>query len=103
MIMLEVTVSTFQEKDNYDWPEMLSNMACTVVQQIGDAAVNLLLIPLYIVVQQSFGLINFGESFVIFILFFIIKDFMYYWVHRAGHENSFLWGDSFSSPPTQIL
>lgn len=92
MITLEVVVSALQKKANYNWPEMLSNMACGVVQQIGDAAVNLLLIPLYILVQQSFGLINFGESFAIFILFFIIKDFMYYWVHRAGHENSFLWG-----------
>lgn len=93
VISLELIFSFFISKENkYDLNETISNIATGVVQQIGDAAVNLLLIPLYVFINKNYSIYNLPTNISIFILFFILKDFMYYWVHRAGHENSFLWG-----------
>lgn len=92
VISLEVIASYLSRDKKYDLNETISNIATGVVQQVGDAAVNLILIPLYIFINKNYSMYELPSSISIFLLFFIFKDFMYYWVHRLGHENSFLWG-----------
>jgi alkylglycerol monooxygenase len=90
MILLEVLVSYWQKRKLYNWPEMISNLACGVVQQIGDAVINLLIIPIYLMVYDQFAILELEVTLPIMLIFLVFKDFTYYWVHRWGHETS-LW------------
>lgn len=92
MIGLEILVSYLEKKKVYDKKEAISNMACGVVQQTFDAAFNLLLIPFYVFINKNYAIFNIESSLYVIVLFFILKDFMYYWVHRFSHKIPFFWG-----------
>lgn len=92
MILLELLISSIKNMKLYDKKEAISNIACGVVQQVGDAAINLLLIPFYLYLQSHYGVFKLESSLILILAFFVAKDFAYYWIHRLGHENRFLWG-----------
>lgn len=90
MIALEFFLSWMKNKKLYDLSETVSNISCGVVQQISDAVLNLLVIPIYILIHKFFGVFKLESSLETFLLLFLYKDFVYYWTHRITHSTR-LW------------
>jgi len=51
------------------------------------------LIPfaLYVVIKEKFGLFELGDTWLVWVVAFVLYDFFYYWNHRLGHEVNLLW------------
>lgn len=90
MIALELFVSWIKNRKLYSLSETVSNISCGVVQQVGDAVLNLVAIPIYIYVNKELSLIQFSSNLFTFVLLFVYKDFVYYWTHRLVHSSK-LW------------
>lgn len=90
VIALELIISLIQNKKLYDKVEFISNVSCGIVQQIGDAVMNLLMIPIYIYFYENFAIAKLDSNLTIFIFLLLYKDFIYYWTHRLTHHSP-LW------------
>ena len=90
MIALELIFSLYKNKKLYDLSEAISNISCGIVQQVGDAVLNLLVIPIYIYFYETLSIVQLDSSLSTFVFLFLYKDFVYYWSHRLTHTTS-LW------------
>ena len=42
-------------------------------------------------VWQNFRIFDFGYSWLVFLLAFVLDDFVFYWTHRFGHRMRWMW------------
>ncbi len=89
-IVIEIIWSLQKRKKVYSFKESLSNIGILLGMQIS---------RFLIIGWQAFWLflvydwtpLRVPESFLAFVLLFILVDFLYYWLHRLMHEKAFLW------------
>lgn len=90
-IFLEVIYVNFWTQRNlYSTKDSVSNLLVSVGQYLCEAASGLLLLPLYVGVQQH-KLFELPSGVGTFVALAVLLDFVYYWVHRFSHEVRWMW------------
>ncbi len=93
LIILEILVSRHRKFKAYRLNDAITSLGCgifTVSVELFLKA-GLLILYGYLFIHASFY--QFAEnSWVTWVVFFFVLDFVYYWAHRWSHEVNFLWG-----------
>lgn len=73
----------------YDLADALTSAHMGIFMLIFSVFIN---VAVYTVVYDNFRLAEWPmDSIVLWVLALLFYDFCYYWVHRLGHEVSFVW------------
>lgn len=93
LIFLEAWWARRQHKQVFEFSDSLTSISCGIFTVTIELFAKALLLGLFILVEQRFGLFQWSEaSWVTWVVFFLLLDFVYYWAHRWSHEINFLWG-----------
>jgi alkylglycerol monooxygenase len=93
LIGLELWVSRRRRLQTYTLADSLASMGCgvwTVTVEVFTKAAALLL---YAWVADHYAWLHVDRnSWLTWVAFYFVLDFLYYWAHRWSHEINFLWG-----------
>jgi alkylglycerol monooxygenase len=77
----------------FDFSDSLTSIGCGIFTVTLELFAKTLLLGIFVLVQQRYGLWQWSvDSWVTWLVFFLLLDFVYYWAHRWSHEINFLWG-----------
>ncbi|MFZ5604202.1 MAG: sterol desaturase family protein [Pseudomonadota bacterium] len=77
----------------YRLNDSLSSLGCGVFTLLVELFAKSALLVLFAWVSQHAGMFEFSSSsWITWVLFFFLFDFVYYWCHRWAHEINFMWG-----------
>ncbi|GAA6137596.1 sterol desaturase family protein [Arenicella sp. 4NH20-0111] len=91
LIAMELIAERVKGTDYYRVNDSLTSLATGVINQIVNVSKRLIPFTLYVLVEQQFSIFQLGDSWIIWVIAFVLYDFCYYWNHRMGHEINFLW------------
>ncbi len=91
-IFIELAYSLWKKKDFYRLNDAISSLSCGSVTVLVEIFTKIPFILAYIWLFDNFAIAEFSmNSWLAWIGFFIVGDFIYYWGHRWCHEINFLW------------
>ncbi|MBE7939127.1 MULTISPECIES: lysoplasmalogenase family protein [Ramlibacter] len=94
LIALEYAWGRWRGRDTYGLPDTLCSISLGLLSQVSAALAPLLTLGLYASVQAQAALWR-NDAFWLspagWGLALLAYDFLYYWLHRAGHEVALLW------------
>lgn len=93
LIFLEAWWARRRQQSVFEISDSLTSIGCGIFTVTVEVFAKALLLGLYLVVEQRYGLWTWSaQSGVTWLVFFLVLDFVYYWAHRWSHEINFLWG-----------
>ena len=93
LIFLEAWWSHRRRQQVFEFSDSLTSIGCGIFTVTLELFAKALLIGLFILVERHYGLWQWSPtSWVTWVVFFLLLDFVYYWAHRWSHEINFLWG-----------
>lgn len=90
-IALEVTATLFYKRDLISFPEAIANFGTALVNQTTNVLVMIGVYYSYGWIYKNFRLFTIELNWWSFVLLLLGIDFIFYWVHRWGHEINILW------------
>jgi sterol desaturase/sphingolipid hydroxylase (fatty acid hydroxylase superfamily) len=92
LILLELAITRFQEKDYYRLSDSISDLGCGMLQQLLEVFVKAALFAGYLFLYARYRLFDLPSgSVAVWIACFLGVDFLYYWFHRTSHEVNAFW------------
>ena len=91
LIAIELIAEKVRGTDFYRVNDSLTSLATGVINQVVNVSKRLIPFTVYVLVEQQFGIFEFGNSWIVWVVAFVAYDFFYYWNHRMGHEMNILW------------
>lgn len=91
LIAIELIAEKVRGTDFYRVNDSLTSLATGVINQVVNVSKRLVPFTVYVFVEQQFGIFEFGNGWIVWIVAFVAYDFFYYWNHRLGHEMNILW------------
>ena len=93
LIFLEAWWARRHRPELFEFTDSLTSISCGIFTVTLELFAKTALLGLFILVQQRYGLWQWSaDSWVTWLVFFLVLDFIYYWAHRWSHEINFLWG-----------
>ncbi len=91
LIGIELVAEKLRGTDYYRLNDSLTSLATGSINNLVNIALRLIPFTLYVFVEQHFAIFEPGNSWLIWVVAFVLHDFFYYWNHRLGHEMNILW------------
>ncbi len=91
LILLEMIISARRGQSTYFFSDTINSMGLGVISQVTSAFFKLLLIGIYAWVSAHFSLFKLPNAWWVWVGGLLLYDFLYYWLHRCGHEMAILW------------
>ncbi|MBP1474806.1 sterol desaturase family protein [Frateuria sp. MAH-13] len=92
LIGLELLVARWRGRPTYRTNDAISSIGLGVISQVAGVFGKLLSIGIYAWVAVHLAPLTLpADSIVVWVLALLAYDFLYYWLHRAGHEVNILW------------
>jgi len=91
LIILEMLVGYRRNNLRFSLGDTLNSMGLGVLSQITSAFLKIFLIGLYAWVASHFALFKLPNAWWVWVGGLLLYDFLYYWLHRCGHEIAVLW------------
>jgi sterol desaturase/sphingolipid hydroxylase (fatty acid hydroxylase superfamily) len=89
-ILLEVWLG--RNRSRYDAADAITSLHFGVLSQIASAFTRLFGVGLYVLTFENLRLVTLpSDSLWVWLFALIFYDFIYYWVHRFGHEVNLFW------------
>ena len=77
----------------YNFEDTITNLNLGIGSQATGTITKILVLGVYVYVYDNWRVISLPENaWWMFILGFVIFDYIYYWAHRLGHEWNYMWG-----------
>ncbi|MCC1495492.1 sterol desaturase family protein [Alcanivorax sp. 1008] len=93
LILAEAWWARRKGKEFFEFSDSLTSIGCGVFTVTIELFAKTFLLGLFIVVEQRFAVWHWPvDSWLTWLVFFILLDFVYYWAHRWSHEINFFWG-----------
>jgi len=92
LIGIELLFAKIQQRELYRFSDAVSNISCSIVQQVGGVFLKTLTIGVYYLLYEYARLWDVPNVWWSYILLFILIDCLYYWFHRYSHEINAFWG-----------
>ncbi|BBM85698.1 sterol desaturase family protein [Candidatus Uabimicrobium amorphum] len=95
-IALEFLASKVEGKKVYRLNDSINDLSCGVLQQIISAFAKTILLGVYVLIYEIFAknswhIFHISSSVWMWIVLFILVDFLYYWAHRFSHTTAIGW------------
>jgi sterol desaturase/sphingolipid hydroxylase (fatty acid hydroxylase superfamily) len=90
-IALEVGATILYKRDLISFPEAIANFGTALVNQTTNVLVMIGVYYAYGWLYENFRILTIELNWWSFILLLLGIDFIFYWVHRWGHEINILW------------
>ena len=91
LIAIELILEKYRQTHYYRINDAINSLSAGVLSRMADLIKALIPLTLYVFVFENFAIFQFDDSFLLWVLAFVLYDFCYYWNHRLGHEMSLLW------------
>lgn len=92
LIALEFIVARKRQRHLYRINDSLNSLSLGVMSQIIGAFSKLFSIGMYALVLKHLSLFSLpSDSVWVWIAALLLYDFLYYWLHRMGHQTNLLW------------
>ncbi|QJQ06016.1 sterol desaturase family protein [Undibacterium piscinae] len=92
LIAIEFMVAVRRQQHRYQINDAINSLSLGVMSQITGVFLKVLSVGVYAWVFQHAALFNLPEdSSWIWLSGLLLYDFLYYWLHRMGHETNLLW------------
>lgn len=91
LIGLELWADRRAQRGHYRLNDALTSLSAGVLSRLMTIVHQLLPFTLYLVVFDALAQYQLSQAWYIWLVAFVLYDFLYYWNHRLGHEVSVLW------------
>ncbi len=92
LIVLEILATIIRKKDYYRTNDAINSISTGMISTAANLTTKVVTFTIYVVVFEYLAPIQLDASHLwVWVLGFLLKDFFYYWYHRAGHEINILW------------
>ena len=91
LIAIELILEKYRQTHYYRINDAINSLSAGVLSRMTELIKALIPLTLYVFVFENFAIFQFDDSFLLWVLAFVLYDFCYYWNHRLGHEMSLLW------------
>src|SRR5690242_7533641 len=92
LIGLELLVARWRGRAAYRAGDAISSIGLGVISQVVGVFGKLLSIGIYAGVAAHAALLRLpADNLAVWVFALLAYDFLYYWLHRAGHEVNILW------------
>ncbi len=91
LIILEMMVGRWRGMANFEFGDTLNSMGLGIMSQITGGLLRLFAIGIYAFVAHHFALFVLPDTWWVWVGGLLFYDFLYYWLHRYGHELAILW------------
>jgi sterol desaturase/sphingolipid hydroxylase (fatty acid hydroxylase superfamily) len=89
---VEWAVARLRGQRVYRLADVVGDMGCGILQQVGGLFLGVLVSGIYVAVYTDYRLVSLpASSWTTWVLAFLAVDVAYYWWHRLSHEVNFLW------------
>lgn len=91
-ILLEAWVARRRAVATYDIPDALTSLNFGILSQVSGVFVRVITFGIYVWVFETLRLATLpADAWWVWLGALITYDFLYYWVHRCGHEVNLMW------------
>lgn len=91
LIVLEMILAWRRGEARFHFSDTLNSVGLGILSQVSAAWMKFLLIGIYAYVAQHFSLFKLPDTWWVWLAGLLAYDFLYYWLHRSGHEVAVLW------------
>ena len=92
LIVLEFGLSRLMGRSVYSFQDSITSINIGIMSQFVNATGAVISAFMYAVIEMKYGTFEWNlASPVTWIFALLLYDFMYYWVHRTGHEVNMFW------------
>ncbi|NQD37161.1 sterol desaturase family protein [Permianibacter sp. IMCC34836] len=91
-ILVEAWFAYRKRLPSYDVADAITSLHFGVLSQVAGAFTKTLTLGLYVLVYERYRALELPtDSLWVWLLAVVLYDFLYYWVHRFGHEVNLMW------------
>lgn len=90
-IAWEYLYSKRSGKNFFQYAESVANINVGIAERLLDLFTTGLFFYFFTYVYENFALFDIKESFLVWVLLFLVTDFIWYWYHRFAHEINAFW------------
>jgi sterol desaturase/sphingolipid hydroxylase (fatty acid hydroxylase superfamily) len=90
-IAWEYLYSKRSGKNFFQYAESVANINVGIAERLLDLFTTGLFFYFFTYVYENFALFDIKESFIVWVLLFLVTDFVWYWYHRLAHEINAFW------------
>lgn len=90
-IAWEYLYSKRSGKNFFQYAESVANINVGIAERLLDLFTTGLFFYFFTYVYENFALFDIKESFLVWVLLFLVTDFIWYWYHRLAHEINAFW------------
>lgn len=90
-IAWEYLYSKRSGKNFFQYAESVANINVGIAERLLDLFTTGLFFYFFNYVYENFALFDIKESFIVWVLLFLVTDFVWYWYHRFAHEINAFW------------
>lgn len=91
LIMIELVTDMRRKTGYYRLNDAITSLSIGIVSRMMTLAHQLIPFTVYALVFDAVALLSWPDSGWVWVMAFVLYDFLYYWKHRMGHEVSVLW------------
>ncbi|MEO0895878.1 MAG: sterol desaturase family protein [Bacteroidota bacterium] len=91
LILIEALYGHFTGKQTMNGMDTISSLSSGITNVVKDSLKLILIILPYAFLVDKVALIELQQSWLVFLVAFIAKDFAAYWVHRLAHTINLFW------------
>lgn len=90
-MLLEYFIAKKKNLPYFNLHNSIANISIGIAERLCDVFVAGLFYFVYDDLQKNYGLFDISPGILLWILLFILTDFIWYWYHRLAHEINLLW------------
>jgi alkylglycerol monooxygenase len=91
LMLLEYFIAKKKKLPYFNLHNSIANVSVGIAERLCDVFVAGLFYFIYDDLQKHYGLFHIKPGVLLWILLFILTDFVWYWYHRLAHEINILW------------
>jgi alkylglycerol monooxygenase len=91
LMLLEYVIARKKKLPYFNLHNSIANISIGIAERLCDVFVAGLFYFVYDDIQKNYGLFTIKPGVLLWILLFILTDFVWYWYHRLAHEINILW------------
>jgi len=81
-----------KKKDFFTFSSSVSNISIGIAERMTQLFFAGYFILLFNHIQKNYAFLEIQQSFLSWIILFLLTDFLWYWYHRLSHQINILWG-----------
>ena len=92
LIVIELIVGLLRKRNTYRLNDTINSLSLGAMSQVIEVSLKILAVGVYAWVSQHVAPFSLSaDSIWVWISGVLLYDFLYYWVHRMGHETGVMW------------